>query len=142
MRALSLAFALSWGGGLSMFRDLSFNPFFLAVDVSSFFSLRLYAYKERSQSRASLKKTTPPDQKSSRILLLLLHHHRRSKCTKSRPKSSADGASIGSSWPRLPCLNASTIRFLFFLPLYHEAKVAFVVVLVAPKIARRAVHLR
>ena len=110
MRSLSCVCVVSWGG-LSMCRDLSFNPF----DVSPFFPL-LYEKKERSQSLcASPKKTTPPDQKSSFRILLLLHH-RRSKCTKSRPKSSADGASIGSSWPRLPCLNASRMPFCSSCP--------------------------
>ena len=110
MRALSLAFFASCLGVVfTLFRDL-FNP-----DVSPFFPL-LYEKKERSQSLcASPKKTTPPDQKSSFRILLLLHH-RRSKCTKSRPKSSADGASIGSSWPRLPCLNASRMPFCSSCP--------------------------
>ena len=97
------------------FRDLSFIPSM---------SPRFFPYsntKRKKDLKASLRfpeeDTTPPDQKSSfRILLLLLHLYRRSKCTKSRPKSSADGASIGSSWPRLPCLNASRMPFCSFCP--------------------------
>ena len=112
----SLAFALCLNG-VVVFRCVEISRLIPSM------SPRFFPYDSNNTKRKISKPLrfpeedkTPPDQKSSRILLLLLHHYRRSKCTKSRPKSSADGASIGSSWPRLPCLNASRMPFCSSCP--------------------------
>lgn len=110
----SLAFALCLNG-VVVFRCVEISRLIPSMSPR-FFPYSNTKRKISKPLRFPEEDKTPPDQKSSRILLLLLHHYRRSKCTKSRPKSSADGASIGSSWPRLPCLNASRMPFCSSCP--------------------------